>query len=376
MALLAGMTPLEGCLAEMFGNVRCDTRTPATGMGPGLIQELWETQQTKSTAVFAQADWTFAEAWTLTAGIRYTYEEKDFIAGQAYLAPVQNSFSRNFPAVADLDNDWDDVSPKLGLTYRMSDDIMFYGSYSEGFHSGGFFGVNQNVADFERDQYDPEFSKNWELGMKSQFFDNRLQLNLAYFYNDFEDKQEQSVQFDATTNTVATVFSNAASVIYQGIEAEAQWVATDYLRRFASFGWLDAEYVDFETDINPIDYAIGGAMIEDASFLTPRNAPEYTYGVGGDLTIPVGPGFIEAFAKYSYIDDVETNLLNLQVGHVDSREDLSASVGYSYRNFQLTVFGRNLTDEVFEVPFLIAPLFASGTVTPGRSWGVELTAEF
>ncbi len=376
LALGMGLTPLEGCLAEMFGNVRCDTRTPVTGMGPGLIQELWETQRTKSTAVFAQADWTFAEDWTLTAGIRYTTEEKDFQAGQAYLAPVENSFSRNFPAIADLDNDWNDTSPKLGLAYRMTPDVMFYASYSEGFHSGGFFGVNQNVADFERDQYDPEYSKNWELGMKSQLFEDRVQLNLAYFYNDFEDKQEQSIQFDASTNTVATVFSNAASVIYQGIEVETQWAVTNYLRLFASFGWLDAEYDEFETDINPNDDAIGGPTIEDASFLTPRNAPEYTYGLGGDLSIPVGAGFFEAFAKYAYTDDVETNLLNLQVGHIDSREDLSASVGYRYQNFQITVFGRNLTDEVIEVPTLIQPLFASGTISPGRSWGVELLAEF
>ena len=119
-AFLAGMTPLEGCLAEMFGNVRCDSRTPATGMGPGLIQELWEEQTTESLAVFVQVDWEFIEDWTLTAGLRWTDEEKDFIAGQAYLAPVENSFSRNFPAVADLKNDWQETSPKLGLGQRMT----------------------------------------------------------------------------------------------------------------------------------------------------------------------------------------------------------------------------------------------------------------
>jgi iron complex outermembrane receptor protein len=116
-------------------------------------------------------------------------------------------------------------------------------------------------------------------------------------------------------------------VIYQGLEAEAQWVVTDYLRVFASAGWLDAEYDEFETDINPNDNATAGAVVEDASFLTPRNAPEYTYGIGGDLSIPVGPGFVEAFVKYAYIDDFESNLLNLEVGHIDSRDDLTASIG-------------------------------------------------
>ena len=154
---------------------------------------------------------------------------------------------------------------------------MFYGSYSEGFHSGGFFGVNQNIADFERDQYKPEKMGSYEAGMKSQWFENTVQLNLAYFYNKYKDKQEQSVQFDPTTQTVATVFSNVADATYQGFEIETQWVPTDYLSLFATMGYLDAKYDNFETDINPNDAV---AIIEDASFLTPRNAPEYTYGVG------------------------------------------------------------------------------------------------
>ena len=58
------------------------------------------------------------------------------------------------------------------------------------------------------------------------------------------------------------------------------------------------------------------------------------------------------------------------------QDDLVASVGYSWGNYSFTVYGKNLTDEVFEVPFTIAPLFASGTVGPGRSWGMELQANF
>ena len=85
--------------------------------------------------------------------------------------------------------------------------------------------------------------------MKSQLLNNRVQLNLACFFNDFEDKQEQAVQLDSTTNTVATVFSNVANATYQGIEVELQWVVSENISLFASFGWLDAEYDEFETDI-------------------------------------------------------------------------------------------------------------------------------
>jgi iron complex outermembrane recepter protein len=365
-------TAEEATILALFGNTRCDTGASLAGFGDPFDQRLYETQETKSYAYFAQTDWEFIENWTLTAGIRYTDEKKDFKAGQAYLAPVSRRGVNSFPGYANLDNEWTKWTPKVGLSYKFRPEILFYGSYSEGFHSGGFFGVNQNIADFVRDQYKPEKIGSYEAGMKSQFFDNTVQLNIAAFYNEYKDKQESSVQLDPTTNTVATVFSNVADATYQGIEIEAQWVQSEYLSLFATGGYLDAKYDSFQTDVNAND---GVTLIVDASYLTPRNAPEYTYGLGGTFTYPIGEGHLELFTKYSWVDKIETSLLNLQIGEVDSREDLSASIGYYYRNMSLVLYGRNLTDETFEVPFPIVPLFASGSVTPGTSWGLSFSID-
>jgi iron complex outermembrane receptor protein len=369
-AVAPPVSPLQACWGGAFGNIKCDTGASLTGLGDPFDQRLYETQETKSYAGFAQADWEFIENWTLTAGVRYTDEKKDFTAGQAYLAPVSRRGIDNFPGYANLDNKWTKWTPKVGLAYQFRPDIMFYTSYSEGFHSGGFFGVNQNIADFVRDQYKPEEIGSYEAGMKSQFFENTVQLNVAGFYNKYKNKQESSVQLDPTTNTVATVFSNVADATYKGLEVEAQWVQSEYLSLFATGGWLDAKYDSFETDVNAND---GQNLIVDASYLTPRNAPKYTYGLGGTITYPVGEGHVELFTKYSWVDSIETSLLNLKIGRVDSREDLSASIGYFYRNMSVSLYGRNLTDQTFEVPFPIVPLFASGTVSPGLSWGLSFT---
>ena len=280
---------------------------------------------------------------------------------------------RNFPEFADLSNKWTEVSPKFGVTYQLNDDAIVYFSYSEGFHSGGFFGVNQNTRDFIRDQYDPEYAKSYEVGLKSQWMDNRLRLNVTAFLNDFEDKQEQSVQVDPDTLTVATTFDNVASAEYKGIEVETQFVVNEYLRVFLNYGYLDAEYDDFQTDINASD---GVSIVEDASFLVPRNAPENTLGVGGTLTIPVGAGAVEIYAKYSQVDEVETTLLNTPLGRVDEREDVTATIGYYAENWSVVAFGRNLTDERFETFIPIATLFAAGTVNRPRTTGVEFTYEF
>lgn len=359
------------CQAGALAPVFCDTGV-AGGVpaGQDVTQILFETQETESIAFFTQGDWMINEKWTLTAGIRWTEETKDFVAGQAYLSNVARQRERNFPEFADLKNKWTDVSPKVGLTYQIADDAILYASYSEGFHSGGFFGVNQNTRDFVRDQYNPERAQSYEVGFKSQWMDNRLRLNMTAFRNDFEDKQESSVQVDPDTQTVATVFDNVADAVYQGFELETEFVFNENFRAFVNYGFLDAEYRDFFTDINAAD---GVTIIEEASFLAPRNAPKHTVGVGAFYTQQLGPGELEVYAKYSYVDDVETDLLNAPQGRLQGVDDVTASIGYFGETYSVQLFGRNLTDQRTETFIPIATLFAAGTVNRPRSYGLEVT---
>ena len=376
-------TPAAACLAPrggpgtplftVFGQVRCDPVWGDQAYGAKGPNKLFESQKTTSEAAFVNADWEFLPDWTVTAGVRWTQEKKHFIGAQAYITPLDRAYIDNFPEFADLKKSWTNVSPKFGLSWKATSDILLYASFAKGWHSGGFFGVNQNVSDFIRDQYDPETSRSIEVGVKAQFFDNRIQTNVALFRNNFKNKQESVVAFDGTTNTVVTVFSNVGSVVYQGVEAEVQAVVTEELRLFGTIGLLDAKYSEFMTDVNPQD---GCCTIVDATFLTPRNAPKLTAGLGGTYTVPIGPGDLEIGVKWSYISKVEGNLVNLEAGRVGSRQDLNASIGYSWNNVRVSVFGRNLTNDRFETPAIIQPLFASGTVGPGRSWGIEVTGEF
>ena len=383
-SLCQGTNGLDG----IFAPIACDLGLP-TGVTPGadVTQILFETQETTSHAVFAQFEYDITDDFSINAGLRWTREEKDFVAGQSYLSNVERQRLRNFPGFADLSNEWTEVSPRVGATYRLTDDAIVYLSYSEGFHSGGFFGVNQNIRDFERDQYDPEFAESWELGLKSQWFDNRVRLNVAAFHNDFTDKQEAFVKFDPDTRTVATVFENAGSAVYKGIETEVQFAVTSGLMLFVNYGWLDAEYEEFDLDVTPTDDIVN---VVDATFLDPRNASDYTLGFGFKFTQQIGPGEFEIFAKWSERGDYETNVLNLPAGTVDSSdtEDLSATIGYYWDNFSLTLFGRNLTDAEFEIPTVLGgnaetpstpaagPLFIPGTLNRPKQYGLEFVYEF
>jgi iron complex outermembrane receptor protein len=369
-----GVSGLEVCKAGGFAPIACDQGMTAEGIASQNIHQiLYETQETTSTAVFAQMDYDLTDALTLTAGLRWTKEEKHFIAGQSYLTTADRETLRQFPEYADLKQDWTEVSPKIGLTYAINDSSMVFATYSEGFHSGGFFGVNQNIRDFERDQYDPEYASNIEIGYKSQHLDNRLRFNATYFRNDFEDKQESFVALDPYTKTVASVFDNAGSVLYSGLEIEIQYVFNNVARAFLNYGTLDADYEVFDTDINPND---GVTLIEDASGLTPRNSPEYTLGVGGTLSFPVGDGSVDVFAKVTKIAAFDASLLNLTQSKVGAREDVSLSIGYYAESWAIEAFGKNLTDQRFEVFQPIATLFAAGIVNRPRTVGVELSYQF
>ena len=152
-----------------------------------------------------------------------------------------------------------------------------------------------------------------------------------------------------------------------------QYVFNNYFRGFINYGTLEADYEVFETDINPND---AETIIEDASFLDPRNAPDYTLGIGGTLSVPVGDGTVEAFAKVTKIASYDASLLNLKQSKVDAREELSVSVGYYTENWAIEAFGKNLTDERFEVFFPIATLFAAGSVNRPRTFGLEFSYQF
>ena len=117
-------------------------------------------------------------------------------ADKLILAAHDIGGGRNFADYADLQNKWDNTSVKVGLTYDLNNDSIVYASYTEGFHSGGYYAVVQNTSNMRQNAYDPEFSESIEIGYKALLMNKRVQLNMNYFLNDFMNKQEESTQQD------------------------------------------------------------------------------------------------------------------------------------------------------------------------------------
>jgi iron complex outermembrane recepter protein len=337
---------------------------------------LTQNQKTESVAAYFQGDWNITEKLTATLGARYTEEEKE-LRGQtptAVLADgtIYTDDGVNPPSVSTFaEDDWSETSPKFGLSYILSDGVMLFGSYAEGFKSGGFFGRNTTVGGLTT-SYDPEYVATTELGIKSDWVDGRVRFNATLFSSDYDDKQEENLITLADGN-VGTSVSNASTAQIQGAELEFTALLTQNIRLHMFYGYLDAEYDGYDADIND------DGIITNNDYLLLRRAPENTFGLSGNYSTNFSDdlGF-NANISYRWQDEMETIADNDPLGTVDSHGIWNAAVDLFYReSYQVSVYGRNLADERYTTSVVnIGPLSSFGAWNQPRHWGAEFRFKF
>jgi len=365
--------------------------TAALGPEAALFQNPLADHKREAWAVFGEFHYDINEQFMLILGGRYTEEDKDYTGSIAFGGGADNALPGYVPG-SDMDDffifgrpiwvpidsasgseSWDEFSPKIGLDYRVNDDVLTYVVYSEGFRSGGFNGRNQNLANIG--PFDPESVKNYEVGMKGDFLEQTLRLNLAAFYNEYDDKQEEIIEPDGFGGS-NTVVRNASSAEIAGVEAEMTWVATADLLFNANLGYLDAEYDDFKADLT------GDGIVTDNSGLELRRVPEWTGGVNGTYTMDVGPGTLSLFASYRYTDEYWVEVRNDPRGLVDDRGVVDATIAYEWewsdgRTVRIAAWGRDLTDEVdYNSAVIIPETIAFSGVSGGEQYGVRISGNF
>jgi iron complex outermembrane recepter protein len=186
--------------------------------------------KTKSYAAFGQATWTPFDPLHLTAGVRYSEDDKSGAGYTLVFGP-----SEPYDGTAS----WNAVTYKVGASFDLGPRSMLYADVSTGFKSGGFaFGENP--------KYDPEYITAFEVGSKNRFFNNSLEINAnAYLYNyrNFE-LTYLTVNFDPTTNQVLIGLNatNAGRARIYGVDLDTKWAATDSDRLDFTLSYLHARY--------------------------------------------------------------------------------------------------------------------------------------
>jgi len=301
---------------------------------PGVISHSYNDQQSDAYAAFFELDYDLTDKLLLNVGGRYTKEHKEF--GRAVytevptLEPSLQFDTRSEP----VKKSWSEFSPKLSVKYQWQEELMMYATVSKGFRSGGMNGrASTELAALIT--YDPETLLSKELGLKSSWLDRRLQVNLALFFQDYKDKQENIIVPDAGQ----TVTVNASEASINGIEMELLALPAQGWTVALNMGTLDASYETFVADIS------GDGIATDNSNLVLRRTPELSWSLKTSYEWDMGPGTASAMFVYRYSDEFQTEFFNRSPGLVDAQGLLDAAIGYEHQNWTISLFGRNLTDE-------------------------------
>jgi iron complex outermembrane receptor protein len=317
---------------------------------------------TTSWAVFAQGSWNLTDAWSLTLGARYTDEEKDFDQrlGLFLLGTDTQLADLGFPAET---GSYSDFTPKVGVEFRPSDDVMLYASITEGFKSGGFSFTAPAPGG-----YKPENVLAYEVGVKSDLLDERLRLNASAFYYDYEDLQVLAFIVPGSADV-----TNAASATVQGAEVEATAALTAGLELTIGVAYLDATYDEY-----PAAPTAGGGTI-DAAGNRLNYAPELSGQVGLNFSRDLSRWSLYASVQYAWQDEVFFTADNNSVDRQDSYGLLNASLGIlsSDRRWDFALWGHNLTDEDYITwSAQYTPPGRTGHAGPPLNYGVRVAWKY
>lgn len=335
-----------------------DLTTSSTAVTGGEVEN-------NSIAVYAEGDYTLSDTLSLTAGLRYTQDERNLV--MSIFSP--GGATCTLPA-AELDApgdcaitrsvDYDYLSYNLGLNYQVNNDVFAYAKTSRATRAGGF------VHRIFSPAYEPEEVTNYEVGLKSEFFDHRLRANLAAFYMDYKNVQRTAVVVVNGAPTATT--TNAAEAKVPGFEAEIDIVANDYFTFGGSVGWLDPQYDVFEDGGN------------DRSGEPFTYTADYTYNIYATATAPLSFGDLVLHADYGYKGDIyfDTVDLNRDVQKGYGLLNLRAALQFD-NNWEFAVFGKNVTDEEYNT-YILDLNNSLGYTSAYRGtpavWGAEATVRF
>lgn len=331
---------------------------------PTAGSTIYTQQKADSWAVFGQADYEVLPGLTVTAGGRYSKEEKTFTT-QPLFYPNAETFEASF----------DDFSPKVGVSYKWSDTLMTYAQYSRGFRAGGF---NGRAGSFLAvGPYDSETVDSYEVGVKSDLFDRRLRLNAAVFTSDYQDMQQSVQQLIPGTLINQTLVANVGAATISGFEAEATALLTNVFTISASVGYLDASYDEFMADLGD------GLGVIDRTYLPMPYAPKWSNSVTFNYKDDFDFGRVTAQASVRHMTDMYTSFstlnatTDLTMRQSNTVVDGSLSLELPDGRWRVSLWGKNLTDElVINNTFGVGALLASRVYQPPREIGVDLSLTF
>ena len=302
-------------------------------------------------AAFGQIIVPFAERFELTLGGRYQHIDKEIDLDMYYL-PVGTTGPAYFSYSGD--KEWDVFLPKAALRYGLNDNWNTYLSYSHGYMPGGFnYFATSGTA--EENSFEPQQSKNYEVGIKGAM--ERLRVAAALFYMDIEDIHVYKA------NGTIYLTDNADSAHSQGVELELSYRLTDAIELTGAFGIIEAEYDTYDA---------GDGISFDGQDIP--NTPAYTATAGISYAHPGGIYSrvdLKALGEVYFYDDANKRFVK-----EDAYTVVDAKIGYQFKDWDLYVYGKNLTDEEYVTDLISNSMLMMVDFGDPRTFGVGVRYRF
>ncbi len=306
---------------------------------------------TESWAGYADVNLDLTDRLHLGIGMRYTLDNKDGTVFRAnYLGATRSPLLGGTVRPPLLvrsnytnSNDFTQFTPRIALSYDLTDDLTTYASYSQGFKSGGFDMRGDVILTPNTvNGYDPETVDSYEIGLKGAL--DRLTFAGSVFYNKYKD-QQVTTQVPAGAG-IASFVDNVGSSTFYGAEFEGRLRILDNLSANFAVGYLHSDFEEF------LRYNLTTMVFEDISDLVVlQNAPEWTGYLGFTWTGDVAGGSLAVTPSVSYRGDF--SMFEFPTPALDqeaySLVDLSIVWTDPSNRYTLGLYGKNLTDEEYRV---------------------------
>lgn len=263
--------------------------------------------ESESIGLFSHLTYAINEKLSVLGGLRFEKEKQEY---------EDSSQS--------MDSDENELSPKIGATYNLQDNLMLYTTISKGYRAGGFNTLKS--ADYSQ-IYDKESLYSYELGLKGLAFNNRLAYDASIYYMDITD-----MQVDVYIDAANVIKTNAAEATSKGIEASLQFKITKALKLFAGFSYNDISFDKYNDGK------------EDYSGKKTTFAPEYNFNLG--LLYRAMNGFY-ASADISGYGDMYLDTKNQYKR--DPYQLINAKIGYEANSYDIYLYAKNLFDKEYDM---------------------------
>lgn len=342
-----------------------------------------------SSGVYGQVTYHLTDRLRATAGGRYSIDSKGIdsrnnnynrtsgISTCSLVTATVASADVNLPACSisrrDTFRGW---SYTAGFDYSVTDDILIYAKTAKGFRSGG-----QNLrapSPLFFLPFQPEIAYSYEAGFKAEFLNRHVRLNVAAYTSHINNIQRSTLIAAPGGGVTATVLGNAGKARFNGLEAELQVLVTKGLRLSGTLGLTDPKYISYSD------------LSGDRSFERFNGVSKSSYTLAADYSTKIGGISLKLHADYAWQSSqasyeyyyapnpgnaaIVDALTIKAAGIVGAR----ATLGFDDDRYELSLFGRNLTNNrAFSQSLIVAPLgYTSGTRREPVTYGATLAVKF